>query len=215
MLAHEFFCARRRHTSSNKHGPWRFQHEANSTREQARRKLYSNGDSVRKMPCFSEFSPLSAPPPSSASNWSGHQHCGRQILDAGRSSFSRVLMKRELTHCPLRFATAEAYDQPLMRVRKFVVDQSVAEYSLADEPIGAVDGEQAVGERGLSDSAAARPQAVQHPGLEGVCVNPLREEPHPAIIAAVRRFGVVGLVACALGAACARGWRSLKERRLG
>ena len=126
-----------------------------------------------------------------------------------------MLMKRELTRCPLRFATAEAYDQPLIRVRKFVVNRSVAEYSLDDEPIGAVDGEQAVDERRLSDSAAARPRAVQHQGLEGICVNPLCEEPHPAIIAAVRRFGVVGLVACALCTACVRRWKSLTERRLG
>ena len=118
-------------------------------------------------------------------------------------------MKRELTRCLLRFATAEAYDQPVVWVRKFVVDRSVAEYSLDDEPIGAVDGEEAVGERRLSDAPAARPRAVQHQGLEGICVNPLREEPHPAIIAAVRRFGVVGLVACALGTACVRWWKSL------
>jgi hypothetical protein len=140
----------------------------------------------------------------------GTNIAGVKYLTEANHHFSRVLMKRELTRCPLRFATAEAYDRPLKRVRKFVVDRSVAEYSLDDEPIGAVDREQAVGERRLSDSAAARPRAVQLQGLEGICVNPLREEPHPAIIAAVRRFGVVGLVACALGAALMRRWRSLR-----
>ncbi|MBV8806975.1 MAG: hypothetical protein JO042_18085 [Sinobacteraceae bacterium] len=116
-------------------------------------------------------------------------------------------MKRELTRCLLRFTTAEAYDRPPMQARKFVVDRSVAEYSLDDEPIGAVDGEETGGERGLSDSAAARPRAVQHQGPEAICVNPLREEPHPVVIAAVRRFGVVGLVACALGTALVRWWQ--------
>jgi hypothetical protein len=38
----------------------------------------------------------------------------------------------------------------------------------------------------------------------------LRDEPHPAVVRAVRRFGLVGLVACALGAAAARGWKSLR-----
>jgi hypothetical protein len=44
--------------------------------------------------------------------------------------------------------------------------------------------------------------------LEKICANPLRDEPHPAQIRAVRRFGIVGLIGCALGAATARWWKS-------
>ena len=33
-----------------------------------------------------------------------------------------------------------------------------------------------------------------------VCGNPLRDEPEPVVIAAVKRFGLVGLAACAVGA---------------
>ena len=33
-----------------------------------------------------------------------------------------------------------------------------------------------------------------------VCGNPLRDEPEPVVVAAVKRFGLVGLAACAVGA---------------
>jgi hypothetical protein len=55
MPAHEFFLrppARLLEQTLPVAIPTRGQQRANS----ARRKLYSNGDSVRKMPCFSEFS---------------------------------------------------------------------------------------------------------------------------------------------------------------
>jgi hypothetical protein len=49
---------------------------------------------------------------------------------------------------------------------------------------------------------------------DGVTINgnPLRDEPHPVVINAVRRFGLVGLIACALFAG-ARRWLSSLVRR--
>ena len=97
------------------------------------------------------------------------------------------------------------------RARNCVVERSVEEYSL-DEPIGTPYGnETAAG--GLS--AAASPDAqtdscrLQPEDIQGICANPLRDEPHPAAVSAVRHFGLVGLVAYALGAGLARWWRSL------
>jgi hypothetical protein len=51
-------------------------------------------------------------------------------------------------------------------------------------------------------------RGVEAQAIEGICANPLRDEPDPAIVRAVQRFGLVGLVACALWAAAARWWKS-------
>jgi hypothetical protein len=52
-------------------------------------------------------------------------------------------------------------------------------------------------------------QRLNPPGpFPGICANPLRDEPSPTAIATVKRFGVVGLIACALGSGVARWWRS-------
>jgi hypothetical protein len=91
-----------------------------------------------------------------------------------------------------------------------VVERSAAEYSL-DEPIGTPQGNETAagrlsahaGEDALPDSGRLQPEDIQ-----GICANPLRDEPHPAIVGAVKHFGVVGLVVCALGAALARWWKS-------
>lgn len=40
-------------------------------------------------------------------------------------------------------------------------------------------------------------------------LNPLRDTPHPLIITAVTRFGLPGLIACALCAALVRGYSHL------
>jgi hypothetical protein len=39
-----------------------------------------------------------------------------------------------------------------------------------------------------------------------VCGNPLRDEPDPVVVAAVKRFGLVGLVVCAVSAWAGRWW---------
>jgi hypothetical protein len=96
-----------------------------------------------------------------------------------------------------------------------VVERSVAEYSL-DEPIGAPHGNEAtvdaLGVGGLSDTAYpdSLPDSgrLQPEDIQGICANPLRDEPHPVIVGAVKRFGVVGLVACALGTGLMRWWKS-------
>jgi hypothetical protein len=107
-----------------------------------------------------------------------------------------------------------------------VVERSVAEYSL-DEPIGAPHGIEAtvdklVADRRVADMLAvvrlsdtAYPDSLPDSGklqpedIQGICANPLADEPHPAIVSAVKRFGVVGLVACALGTGLMRWWKSL------
>jgi hypothetical protein len=107
-----------------------------------------------------------------------------------------------------------------------VVERSVAEYSL-DEPIGAPHGIEAtvdklVADRRVADMLAvvrlsdtAYPDSLPDSGklqpddIEGICANPLADEPHPTIVSAVKRFGVVGLVACALGTGLMRWWKSL------
>jgi hypothetical protein len=45
-----------------------------------------------------------------------------------------------------------------------------------------------------------------------VCKNPLRDEPDPGVIGAVKRFGLVGLVLCAVLAGAARWWSQLDIR---
>jgi hypothetical protein len=123
-------------------------------------------------------------------------------------------MKRELTRCHLSSATSQAYDRPVKRARNFVVERSVEEYSL-DEPIGAVldarsrhAGIEAVPEHeGLEQ--ADRNSAPEQP----ISANPLREEPAPFVVGAVKRFGVVGLVACAVGTGLTRWWRSVTGQR--
>ena len=52
------------------------------------------------------------------------------------------------------------------------------------------------------DIATASAVAAMEAAMEAarVCGNPLRDEPEPAVVAAVRRFGLVGLAACAVGA---------------
>ena len=97
-----------------------------------------------------------------------------------------------------------------------MVERSAEEYSL-DEPIGVPLGSAATVDRrvvvrlaetaypdSLPDSERLQPEDIQ-----GICANPLADEPHRAMIAAVQRFGVVGLVACALGTALMRWWKSL------
>jgi hypothetical protein len=93
------------------------------------------------------------------------------------------------------------------RIRNCVVERSVEEYSL-DEPIGAPHGNETAAGR-LSRTASPGSERLQPEDIQGICANPLRDEPHPAIVGAVKRFGVVGLVACALGAGLARWWKSL------
>ena len=86
------------------------------------------------------------------------------------------------------------------------MERSVEEHSL-NEPIDAVRGE-IVPAAALHDGAAD-PYHLQHSDIERIRGNPLSEEPHPALVATVRRFGVAGLVAGALGAALLRWWKGL------
>jgi hypothetical protein len=57
-----------------------------------------------------------------------------------------------------------------------------------------------------SDEAAGKADGTQING------NPLRDEPHPVVVNAVRRFGLVGLMGCALFAGAGR-WLSSVIRR--
>jgi hypothetical protein len=119
-------------------------------------------------------------------------------------------MKRELTRCHLRFATSEAYDHRFKRARNFVVERSVEEYSL-DEPISAVLNTHAqhAGTEDVPQHEGPEELGVSSAREQPISVNPLRDEPSPLVIGAVKRFGAVGLVACALGSGLTRWWRSM------
>jgi hypothetical protein len=103
--------------------------------------------------------------------------------------------------------------------RKDVVRRSAEEFSI-EEPIEAPDAD-ARAEYALHGDPATvtrippdRPAPAGAPGPdqpEPLFVNPFRAEPSAAVIATVKRFGRVGLVACALGAAVLRWVRSRKR----
>ena len=86
------------------------------------------------------------------------------------------------------------------------MERSVEKYSL-HEPIGAPQAGEARA-AAPSDGASPGERRFRHEDIEGICANPLRDEPHPAVVSAVKRFGLVGLVACAVGAGLLRWWKS-------
>ena len=57
---------------------------------------------------------------------------------------------------------------------------------------------------GQEIASAASVKAVSVVGR--VIGNPLRDEPDAVVVEAVKRFGLVGLVVCAVGAALGRWW---------
>lgn len=121
-------------------------------------------------------------------------------------------MKHELMRRPLRLATAQAYDPTLRGRGSLWVERSVEEFSL-DEPIDASHGRQSVASA-LTGSAGGAERSFRREDIEGICANPLRgDRPGPVIIGAVKHFGLVGLVTCALGTGLARWWHSLIHRR--
>jgi hypothetical protein len=107
-------------------------------------------------------------------------------------------MKRELTRHHLRLVTHRAYDPLYAGPGKCVVERSLEVYAPEE---GSTDALQCSDAHESAIPDRARPD----------CVNPLREEPHPAAIGAVRRFGVVGLVTCALTSSALRWWKSLSH----
>ena len=119
-------------------------------------------------------------------------------------------MKRELMHCPLRFVTAQAYDPVVSDPGSLWVERSAEEFTL-DEPIDASHCDEAVADA-LSDSASTGDRPFRREDIEGICANPLRDEPHPVVVGAVKRFGLVGLVTCAVCAGLLRWWHSLTHR---
>jgi hypothetical protein len=119
-------------------------------------------------------------------------------------------MKHPLPQRPLRFATAQAYDLPLRAPGSFRVERSAEQFSL-DEPIGASHGHDST-----ADADAQTAEITERPFIDrktgAVCTNPLREEPSPLAVGAVKRFGLVGLVGVAVGAGIARWWNSFASR---
>jgi len=103
-------------------------------------------------------------------------------------------MKHELVRRGLRFTTTPAYDPWVAGVGDCVVDRSIYEYSI-DEPMAAP--------QGIGADADTLPEPM---GTGSA--HPLRQEPSAVAIGTVKRFGVVGLVACALSSAVARCWRT-------
>jgi len=89
------------------------------------------------------------------------------------------------------------------------VERSAEEFSL-DAPIGTSHGhEHAVDAAPDNADTAERPYIHEEP--DTVCTNPLRDEPSPIAIGAVKRLGLVGLVTYAVGVGIARWWNSLSK----
>lgn len=119
-------------------------------------------------------------------------------------------MKHPVTQRPLRFATAQAYDLSPRGSGRFWVERS-AEHFLLDEPMGASHGHESVAyDVAQTRENAERPFIDQETGV--VCTNPLRDEPSPLAVGAVKRFGLVGLVSVAVGTGIARWWNSFSHR---
>jgi hypothetical protein len=127
-------------------------------------------------------------------------------------------MKHELTHCHLRFAQTEGYHPIPEPARNYVMEQAVEPFALDEPRRPARDNAAPAEALGRSPAAKfrrirrpAEPQAEQHQrdAAHGVSANPFREEPEPSIVAAVQRFGLVGLLAGALGAGCVRVLKNL------
>jgi hypothetical protein len=119
-------------------------------------------------------------------------------------------MKHPMPQHPLRFATAQAYDLSLRAPGRFWVERSAEQFSL-DEPIGASHGHDSTADA-VTETAekTERPFIDQETGV--VCTNPLRDEPSPLAVGAVKRFGLFGLVSVAVGAGIARWWNSFSSR---
>jgi len=89
-----------------------------------------------------------------------------------------------------------------------VVERSIEEF----ESVGAahVSGAGALSDPDLPVAELPVATNLRPEDIAGICAsaNPLREEPHPLVVGAVKRFGVVGLIGCAVGAGFTRWWRS-------
>ena len=119
-------------------------------------------------------------------------------------------MTHSVPHRPLRFATAQAYDAGPRGPGRFWVERSVEEFSL-DEPIGPSPGRE-IAHAAAPDLADTRETSFIREETGTVCTNPLRGEPSPVAIGAVKRFGLVGLMTYAVSAGIARWWNSLSSR---
>jgi hypothetical protein len=90
------------------------------------------------------------------------------------------------------------------------VARSAEQLSL-DEPIGASHGHDSTADAGAETAEKTeRPCIDQDTAVD--CMNPLRDEPSPLAVGAVKRFGLVGLVSVAVGAGIARWWNSFSHR---
>lgn len=120
-------------------------------------------------------------------------------------------MNSELMQRPLRFATAQAYDSSLRGPGSLWVERSAEEFSLDEPMVDVAHGHQDVASA-LSGSAGTTERTFRREAVGGICANPLRDEPGALLVGAVRRFGLVGLVTCALCTGLARWCRSLARR---
>jgi len=119
-------------------------------------------------------------------------------------------MKHPMPQRPLRLATAQAYDASLRGPGRFWVERSAEQFAL-DEPIGVAHERSSTAETAAdSGETAERPFIHQVTGVR--CTNPLRDEPDPVVVGAVKRFGLVGLVTVAVGTGIARWWNSFSNR---
>ena len=91
------------------------------------------------------------------------------------------------------------------------MERSAAEFSL-DEPTGATREIAPVVGAFSSEKAISGERGLQRNAIEEGSANPFRDEPPPVVVDAVKRFGLVGLVVCAVGTGLVRWWHSKTDR---
>ena len=122
-------------------------------------------------------------------------------------------MKRELVHCPLRFATAQAYDSVLSGPGSVWVERSQQKnsHSMSRSMLRM---EMRLWRVRCLTARGPVSMLFDARISTGLCANPLHDEPDPVVVEAVRRFGLVGLVTCAVGTGLLRWWHSMSHRVL-
>jgi hypothetical protein len=119
-------------------------------------------------------------------------------------------MKHPMPQRPLRFATAQAYDLPPRGPGGFWVARSAEQFAL-DEPFRASRGFDSTA-HAVTETAEKTERRFIDQETGAVGTNPLRDEPSPLAVGAVKRFGLVGLVSVAVGTGIARWWNSFGSR---
>jgi hypothetical protein len=120
-------------------------------------------------------------------------------------------MKPQMVQRPLMFRTERPYASAAYARGGSLVERSVSGMPLNEPADASVQRPREAVAKELVGNAAAGERPARREDLEAL--NPLRDQPSTAMVKAVRRFGLVGLVTGAVFAATARWWHSLTHRK--